>query len=294
MADAAWTIGTLLAVCGRGGVIGPKKTVLEFPSGTVSLEELQKKTRPTYSICTCVNDYYEYKSMIDSFKSSGFTEFDCEYIYANNILQNYADAFESCNMFLRHARGKYIIICHQDILLIDDRAHLDKILNELCLADENWGIVGNAGGVRPGILAIRISDPHGEDTRIGGPYPVSVKALDENFLIVRQDANISTSGDLKGFHHYGTDLCIISDILGYKSYVVDFHIRHKSAGKRDSNFMKIRNKMISKYERAFRNRIIVSTCTDFVLTPHSYLNSIVNLKYIKRMLYMAMSLRHRS
>ena len=39
----------------------------------------------------------------------------------------------------------------------------DETIRELSDFDPNWGLFGNVGGIDAGRLAIRISDPHGED-----------------------------------------------------------------------------------------------------------------------------------
>ena len=57
-----------------------------------------------------------------------------------------------------------------------------------------------------------------------------MSALDKNFLVVRRDANLAVSADLKGFHLHGTDICIVARLLGYTAYVVDFQLRHVSSG----------------------------------------------------------------
>ena len=55
--------------------------------------------------------------MLQSFFSQGFDEEICEFIYIDNSTQNTFEAYAGLNRFLREAKGKYIIICHQDILL---------------------------------------------------------------------------------------------------------------------------------------------------------------------------------
>ncbi len=189
-----------------------------------------------YSICTLVTRKQQYGEMIASFRSGGFLEPSCEYLYLDNSAENSWDAYRGYNLFLNVARGKYIILCHQDILLLaDGRSRLDEIIAELDRLDPNWGLLGNAGGYRPGELALRISDPRGPDQR-AGKLPARVRSLDENFIVVRRSANLALSRDLSGFHFYGTDLCMIGDLLGYTAYVVDFHLLHKGGGICDAVF----------------------------------------------------------
>jgi len=131
---------------------------------------------------------------------------------------------------------------------------LDALLDELTRLDPDWGVCGNAGATASGRIAARISDPNTGDTNKGGPFPARVVSLDENFLVVRGEANLALSHDLAGYHWYGADLCIIADVLGWNAYVIDFHVLHKSGGSPDGSFAAIRSATRRKYNRAFRSR----------------------------------------
>jgi hypothetical protein len=208
-----------------------------------------------YSICTLVTRPSEYETMRRSFVAGGFGGEDCEYLFIDNSRSNDVDAFQGYNRFLAEAKGKYIILCHQDIVLIaDPRDVLDKRLAELEKADPDWGLCGNAGATTTGAQEIRISDRYGEDTTRGGPFPAAVMSLDENFIVARRDANLALSHDLHGFHWYGSDICIVADVLGYKSYVIDFHLRHGGKGNVDRRFHEGLAAIAAKYQRAFRPR----------------------------------------
>jgi hypothetical protein len=147
----------------------------------------------------------------------------------------------------------------------DGRATLDAALANLSRLDPNWMVCGNAGGERLGRLAIRITDPHGKNQRVGA-LPAKVVSLDENFIVVRRRANLSLSHDLEGFHLYGTDLCLNADVLGGNCYVIDFHLCHKGAGITAESFFKVRERLIQKYRRAFRSRWIPTTCTNLFVS----------------------------
>jgi hypothetical protein len=255
-------------------------------------------SRVAFSICTLVTRPEQYKTLVHSFTSHGFSYKDCEYIYIDNSNETQYDAYRGINKFLTMATGRYIIICHQDVLLLDEgRQKLDAVLSELDRVDPNWGVCGNAGGVYPGRLAIRITDPHGEN-QFTEPLPRRVSGLDENFLVVRRDANLAVSADLKGFHLYGTDLCIVAHLLGYTAYVVDFHLHHLSKGdkaqrvtvKNDpnfANFAELRSALIAKYRRAMRPRIATTTTTAVYLgrsmAPSSVLNALLATSMPKRL-----------
>jgi hypothetical protein len=229
------------------------------------LNQRSRESAIRYSICTLVTDLEEYREMVASMKRGGFGASDCEYLYIDNSRGNYADAFEGYNLFLTEARGTYILLCHQDILLLeDDRSLLDRRLHELDALDPAWGLCGNSGVTSAGRLATRLTDPHGANQALG-TFPSRVAALDENFIIVRRGANLGLSHDLSGFHLYGADLCLIADIMGRSAYVIDFHLHHKSGGTPNSHFYQSRLEMMKKYARALRPRWLATTCTHFRL-----------------------------
>ncbi|MBI1383299.1 MAG: hypothetical protein GC150_00095 [Rhizobiales bacterium] len=214
-----------------------------------------------FSIATLVTDPEQHDAMIASMRARGFDGADCEFIHLDNRGAGALSAFDGLNRLLEEARGRYVILCHQDVRLIGDgRDRLEEVIAELDARDPAWAVIGNAGGVRPGRLAIRISDPHGRDTA-RGPFPARATSLDENFLLVRKEARLAFSHDLAGFHLYGADLCTIADILGRSAYVVDFHLEHLSAGNKANGFAEAEASFRRKYRRALRTRWIQTTCT---------------------------------
>jgi hypothetical protein len=229
-----------------------------------------------YSFCTLMTNLEEYKTMVSLFASKGFTEKDCEYLYIDNRESNKYDAFSGYNRFLQFARGKYIILCHQDIEPIEhDRARLDDLLLEITRLDPAWALCGNAGANQEDELIVRISDPWGENRCEGAPFPARVMSLDENFIIARRDANLALSRDLKGYHWYGSDLCIVADVLGWSSYVIDFHLRHKSGGNKDATFYATKSAMKAKLARAFRSRWHFVATREPIYVSTSALGSII-------------------
>jgi hypothetical protein len=229
-----------------------------------------------YSICTLVTRHLEYAAMVESFERRGFDGSDCEFLYLDNSDENFFDAYSGNNLFLNAAKGRFVILCHQDVALLEDgRVTLDHIIEHLSRIDPYWGVCGNSGRDEAGRLAICISDPHGRDQRIGD-FPVRVRSLDENFLIVRRAANLAFSNDLTGFHLYGTDICLIAETLGSHCYVIDFHLRHNSAGTMNHSFFKARDRMVRKYALAFRSRWILTTCTILFISGILVLSRLFN------------------
>lgn len=216
--------------------------------------------RTRYTIATLVTDHAQYDAMRASLHSGGFDR-DCEYLHIDNSLGEQVCAYAGLDAMLSEAAGEYVILCHQDIrLLDDDRRNLDRRLAELHDIDPLWAVAGNAGGVGPGVLAIRITDPHGADQYLG-TLPQRVVSLDENFIIVRREARFSFSRDLSGFHLYGADLCLNADIAGWHAYVIDFHLAHLSGGRKDASFTRMEEAFRARWAEALRPRWMQTTCT---------------------------------
>ena len=183
-----------------------------------------------FTIATLVNNRTHYDEMRGSFEAGGFDRASCEYIFVDNTGPQQTCAYRGLDRLLSEAKGDYVILCHQDVRIVDDgRAELEARLEQLETLDPAWAVAGNAGGIAPGRLAIRITDPHGANRHVGA-LPAKVMSLDENLMIVKRSARLSFSRDLSGFHFYGTDICLIADVLGHSAYVIDFHLEHLSGG----------------------------------------------------------------
>lgn len=223
------------------------------PGGIV--RRLSGSTRPTFSVCTMVTDWDEYDGCMASFAQRGFDADTCEFIVLDNSAGNRADGYVALNEFLQAARGRFVLICHQDVLLLEHgRRELEERLAALDRHDPHWGVCGNAGYTADGWPVLNLSHPAKERDVLGAPFPVRVVSLDENFLLVRRAANLAVSRDLSGFHHYAVDLCTMADILGWNSYVIDFFLRHNSAGTLDASYDRSREAIAAKYARALRPR----------------------------------------
>ncbi len=233
-----------------------------------------------FTICTLVTDHLEYDEMKTSCIAAGFGEDDCEYLIIDNSSENSIDAYKGLNLFLQKAQGKYIIICHQDILMHDDkRSVLDNCIIELNSRDPKWGIIGNAGRVNMKYMASNLTRGTTGETIIEKDAPIRVMTVDENFILVKNEANLTLSADLKGFHMYGADLCLIADILGFHSYVVKFNLTHKSDGNLDNTFKKARKDFVLKYSKVLRSRFMASTAARFYIGPKKLKRNLFNTSF---------------
>jgi hypothetical protein len=213
-----------------------------------------------YTIGTLVNSRAQYDQMLDSFHRGGFTGNTTEYLFIDNTGPDQTCAYRGLNAILNAARGTYVVLCHQDVrLFADDIDALDQRLIDLQARDPMWALAGNAGGVAPGILALRISDPHGNDQNSGN-LPSQVVSLDENFIIVKAASRTGFSADLVGFHFYGADICLHAGLAGYTAYVIDFHLRHLSGGNKSDDFVIAQTHFCAKWNRVLTSRWIQTTC----------------------------------
>jgi hypothetical protein len=221
---------------------------------------------PIFSVCTLVNDPAQHAAMRASFVGGGFVPGTAEFLRLDNSAGNTWCAYTGLAHLLDAARGEYVVLCHQDVrLLSDGAAELAARLTELTERDPSWALAGNAG-VRPcGTMALRITDPHGPG-QSRGPFPAQVTSLDENFIVVRRDAGIRPSAMLTGFHLYGTDLCLQARAAGRSAWVVDFHLRHLSAGRVDAGFLDQQEAFERQWgARLGRSERIRTTCTTLTL-----------------------------
>jgi hypothetical protein len=215
---------------------------------------------PRYSIGTLVTNLEQYAAMRETFAAGGFDGSNSEFLYLDNRGPYQSGAYSGLNALLHAARGRYVILCHQDVrLLTDGLEALDRRLADLDGRDPNWALAGNAGGRQPGVLAHRISDPHGAN-RNSGDLPARVMSLDENFIVVKRSARVGCSVDLEGFHFYGPDLCLNADVAGYSAWVIDFHLMHLSGGSKSADFYAAQEAFRVKWSHALRPRWMQTTC----------------------------------
>ncbi|PDS26839.1 hypothetical protein B0A77_01085 [Flavobacterium branchiophilum] len=231
----------------------------------------EKTYKYDFSICTLVTKNSEYLEMMHSFIAKGFTKDNSEFLKIDNTQGCTFDAYQGLNRFLQEAQGKYVILCHQDIILHDhDIQYLHQLIDEIDVKDKNWAILSNAGGINLKWIATHITQGNGRI--ITEKYlPLKVKTVDENFILVKNAANLSLSNNLSGFHFYGTDICLIADVLGFTSYVIGFNLIHKSNGKIDDSFYKSLKNIKQKYKFAFRNRFITTTFSRIYFSGTSFL-----------------------
>ena len=233
----------------------------------------RKQYSIVFSICTIVNDMEEYKQMKESFETCGFTD-GCEYLVADNTERNIFNAYTAMAAFIKQSTGRFILAVHQDVRCIDSKEMLMNYLEIINSMDNKWALCGNAGC--NGFHEKRIHLINNGNKITYTNLPALVNSLDENFIVINADTNISVSADLDGFHLYGTDLCCVADFLGYSSYVIPFMVNHLSKGNLET-LDKFIPQFTKTYGRKLRSRYMETTCTRFFMASGVLNSKVTNM-----------------
>jgi hypothetical protein len=220
-----------------------------------------------FSICCLVSNWSSYKDARGKFAASGFSEENSEFLVCDNSEGNRFDAFEACRIFLREARGRYVLIAHQDAYPLESVDKLRQLLSELDKADPAWGIAGNAGvtakkwplqmgSLKMPAAALSLDEPFKQ-----------VSVVDENAIIVRNGCGITVSSDLTGYHFYGLDICSVASRLGLHSYVLDYLWYHASEGTIGCEFFASKRLLQSKLAAHYSVTELPTTCTHVSWSP---------------------------
>jgi hypothetical protein len=244
-----------------------------------------------FSVCCLVTRWKDYEMAREAFELQGFDASISEFLVCDNSTTNRFDAYQAIRAFLREARGRYVVIAHQDAYPMEECSKLLERLKSLEKADPMWGIVGNAGVndhkwpsvagslLMPESIGISLKMPHQE-----------VSVLDENALIIRNGCGITVSADLEGYHLYGLDICSVAARLGYTSYALDYLWFHGSHGTIAEDFFASKVKLESKLRNYFSRTGAATTCTHVSWSPSKWRSA---LSMGKSLMQVAFSPRHK-
>ena len=218
-----------------------------------------KTRKRNISVCVIANNKKHLEVWRRRWRRMGFHEQRCEILVCDNLDRNRMDAFQAVRFFLNTAKGKYTIISHLDSYPLIKIDTLEKRLSELDKHDPTWAVAGNAG-LQQNTLSFITLGLTSFDAKLKSKFE-RVDCLDENLLIIKSEARLTVSHDLKGFHLYGLDLCDLARRLGRTSYVVRLKWRHNSNGTLGDEFHQscvvMEKKMIAYREKFFW----ATTCT---------------------------------
>jgi len=225
---------------------------------------LSTKEEYTYifSVCCLVTRWEDYEAMRSAFELQGFDTANSEFLVCDNSSGNNFDAYEAIRKFLKEARGRYVVIVHQDAYPLEQSSKLMRQLVKLEKIDPKWGVVGNAGVNRRIWLRLvgALQMPEGAEISMDLPS-AKVDAVDENVLIIRNGSGVTVSSDLRGFHFYGFDICSVAARLGMSSYVIDYRWYHGSYGTIEGDFFSAKGALQAKLKEYFSITDSPTTCS---------------------------------
>jgi len=250
---------------------------------------INANSNPTFSFVTLISgDGTEYNEFLDSIQ----TDVEYEVIGIKNY-DNFFDCPTGLNIGAELAVGKYIVFCHQDILLCPQWC--EKVINHITAieeTDENWGVLGIAGVAWVDATKEEASRNYLAETRDGSINNTdeaiwsksdaasasevvfnNVATLDELLMICKNQYTTNTSEayfdpELYGFHFYGADLCLSQRYrLDANSYVINCPVWHKSIDGTKNlqtqeqwrDYMDCRQRFIDKWQARGISQIVTTT-----------------------------------
>jgi hypothetical protein len=173
-------------------------------------------------VFTFVTDEEQYDGMLASFTAAGFDK--CATF--TRLTDAETEPFAAVNEIAAKPGARYALLCHQDIRFAADVTVADLFarLRELELADPAWVVAGPAGVNADLEVVRRVIDPFGGHT--DHRLPVRAMSLDELFLLMNRRNSPCTTPTLRGFHFYGTDLCLRALRAGGSAWVIDVPVLH--------------------------------------------------------------------
>lgn len=230
------------------------------------------ETKSLFSIITIVNKedvYQEFKKNLAEQKNVNY-----ELIKVNNVNNQFSSAREAYNDAVQKANGKYLVFLHPDMRFLDEYA-LHDIFNQATKI-KNFGVVGVAGcpfelyhhksvimtTIVQGIPSYHFGKAINKATK--------VQTVDECFFIMeRKFCQEHPFSNIKGWHMYAVEQCLISLLSDRKNYVVPARLWHYSPGDSENwQYIQTGREIVRRYGNNFSS--INTTMTTW--NTHSKLN----------------------
>lgn len=224
----------------------------------MSASDIKKECK--FSICTLYRNAILYKSLYEMLEKNGYLQ-EVEFLSIENS-KNTWECYSAIRYFLENARGEYVVICHEDVDLGDlNIREFDLALQTAIEYDPLAAVFGIAGISRFSHRGCgHFFSNRGEENWGVSDHGRAV-SLDECFLVIKKSAGITVSPDLSGFHFYGADLCLNSERLGWRNYVIEFPIGHRSTGTLDEIFFAARDCFETHLKDLEHSHFVPTTCT---------------------------------
>lgn len=228
---------------------------------------------PLFHVVTLTNDPAQYAAMRQSFEAAGFTEERARYTIYDNSFENRHDPYAILHGLADDGPEPYVIFCHQDIRL--DLGHgYEQLSAQASLLDARyprWAAAGNAGFNHGDRMYAHLNEPAGAFREAN--LPLKTRSLDENFLLLRRRGKTPfSSPGLRGFHLYGTDVCLNAIARGGSAHIIDFLLTHLSSGNPNTpSFRAAVTQLVAHWNRYFLVAFVKTPCTEFSLTCNRFI-----------------------
>jgi hypothetical protein len=145
------------------------------------------------------------------------------------VQEDYDSAAKAYNDAIDRSTNNLIIFVHQDVFLPGPwLSQLERALVYLEETDPQWGVLGCFGATRTGQYIGHVFTT-GQGV-VGKPFevPTPVQTLDEIVLVLRKSSGLRFDERLRGFHFYGTDICMTAAKQGRKCYAIPAFCIHNT------------------------------------------------------------------
>lgn len=248
-----------------------------------------------FSIITIVNKedvYQQFKRNLSEQRGLNY-----ELIKINNDHNQFESAREAYNQALDKCHGEYLIFLHPDIRFLDNMALYDVLKQIIYIS--NLGVAGIAGCPsklvhhKSVILTTIVQDnpPYHFGTNIS--KPTKVQTLDECFFVIKKAfLEKHHFSNIKGWHMYAVEQCLIALMNGKENYVVPARIWHMSPGSSENwQYVQTGRELVRRYGKYFPS--INTTMTTWNTSSRLNLIFVPPLKYIKHKLWRKLHLNRR-
>ncbi|WP_283587998.1 glycosyltransferase [Limosilactobacillus viscerum] len=186
-----------------------------------------------FSIITIVNKEKIYQGFKESLKSQEGVNY--ELIKVNNDNNQFSSAREAYNSAMKKAHGDYLVFLHPDMRFLDKNALHDALAQIVQLDDLGVaGVSGCPSEVHHHKSTLVTSIVHDNPPHRFGKLidkVTEVQTVDECFFVMESDfCESHPFSDIKGWHMYAVEQCLVALLNGRKNYVVPARMWHYSTG----------------------------------------------------------------
>lgn len=226
------------------------------------------------SFVTCVNNLSQYIRLVVGSLFMNNTGCNYEIIPIMNFGNPYSAA-SALNLGISKARGKIIVLCHQDVLFYENWVDtMFERINKIEQSCPEWGVLGTAGITTKDVTVGVVYNLRGKMQWSSTRKAVvsQVQTVDEHCMIIRKNSKLRFDDKrLNGFHLYGAEICLMALSRGMRNYGIVCPLTHSgksgslASGKKE--FMRLLNVLANKWRKKFpiirtptsvirRNRVI--------------------------------------